>query len=696
MKQNRTTDHKHTNRLIHESSPYLLQHAHNPVDWYPWGDEALASARKRNVPIFLSIGYSACHWCHVMEHESFEDENIATLLNENFISIKVDREERPDIDDIYMTAVQLMTGTGGWPLSVWLTPDLEPFFGGTYFPPQDRYGRPGFQRLLEELVRLWKTQQGDLLNEAKKLTRHMKELNMVQASDDTPDVEIWKKAFTSSDADFDERHGGFGSAPKFPLSMELSFLLRYHVRTGDARALHIVEKSLKEMAKGGIFDQIGGGFHRYSTDERWLVPHFEKMLYDNALLSRLYLEAYQVTHHQFYADIADSIFAYISREMISENGTFFSAQDADSEGIEGKYYVWDKQDIERILDKDIANIFCDLYGVSDEGNWEGQNILYQRRDHEVIRKESGMNEQKFKAILAKAHALTLEERMKRVKPGTDTKILTSWNCLMISSFVHGFRITQNQRYLDIATRAMSTILRDHYMDGIVLRTPPHEGRKINGFLTDYAYLVSTLVDLYETTFDLAYLKKAIDINELMTDNFWDSQDQSFYFTSKTDSKNVIRNRNPFDNALPSGNSVAVHNLLRLAEFTGNEEFGEMARTVIKSSLTQIKRSHSGFTYLMSAMEYLFYPVKQIVVSGDPESSDFKETIRILNQSFMPTKILAHASTNDESDPLMKSLTIFKDKISINNEFKIYVCENYTCKTPFDSVDEFKNYLNNEN
>ncbi|MCI0496315.1 thioredoxin domain-containing protein, partial [candidate division KSB1 bacterium] len=505
---------KHTNKLIHQTSPYLLQHAHNPVNWYPWGEEALGLVRKLDKPIFLSIGYSACHWCHVMEHESFENEAIAQILNENFISIKVDREERPDIDEIYMTAVQLMTGSGGWPLSVWLTPDLEPFYGGTYFPPEDRWGRSGFKKILLQISQLWQTRRGDVFKTANQLTNSLNQINQVQSGDTQLDHSLWKSAFKSAEQRFDERHGGFGSAPKFPMAMELSFLLRYYFHTGEKRALAMVEKSLQEMANGGIFDHLGGGFHRYSTDERWLVPHFEKMLYDNALLSVTYLEAYQLIKNANYKETAIATLDYVLREMTSPEGGFYSSQDADSEGEEGKFNVWKKNEIEAILGKDESRLFCDIYDVSEQGNWEGKNIPHLRRSLEGTANEYGLSVSELKDRLANSRQQLFGARSKRVPPATDDKILTDWNGLMISAFCKGYQILGDQKYLIAAQKAVDFLLEKLYIEWRILKTYRNGKSHLNGYLSDYAFLAAALIDLYESNFAWPYLATGIEINEL--------------------------------------------------------------------------------------------------------------------------------------------------------------------------------------
>lgn len=694
------TEFNHTNHLINETSPYLLQHAHNPVNWFPWGEQALQLARKLDCPIFLSIGYSACHWCHVMEQESFENEAIAQILNENFIAIKVDREERPDIDEIYMTAVQLMTGSGGWPLSVWLTPNLEPFFGGTYFPPEDRWGRAGFKNILLQIAQLWQQRRGEVLNSANQITASLNQINQVQSEEAVLDQSLWQLAFKSAEQRFDERHGGFGSAPKFPMAMELSFLLRYYFHTVEKRALAMIEKSLQEMANGGIFDHLGGGFHRYSTDQRWLVPHFEKMLYDNALLSITYLEAYQITKNVSYKETAIATLDYVLREMTSPEGGFYSSQDADSEGEEGKFYVWQKSEIETILGKDESRLFCDIYDVSDQGNWEGKNILHLRRSFEGAAKEYGLSLLELKDRLAKDRQKLFESRSKRSSPGTDDKILIDWNGLMISAFCKAFQILGEQKYLTVAQKAVDFLLEKLYIDGRILKTYRHGKSHLNGYLSDYAFLVAALINLYESDFDGNYLAKAIEINALMLQKFWDEKSGGFFFTPDDHERLIVRTRNAYDNAIPSGNSVAVHNLLKLSQFTGDFNLKDKAERTLKLFTSQMQRSPSGFAVLLSSLDYFWGNPKEIVIAGDRDAGQTMSMIEAVHQHYLPNKILAYADPEilDRKESLLPAI---EGKISKDGQAKIFVCENYACQSPFRNKEDFQNFyrslisLNNE-
>ncbi len=684
------TDFKYTNQLIHETSPYLLQHAHNPVNWYPWGEEALQLARKLDRPIFLSIGYSACHWCHVMAHESFENETIAHILNENFIPIKVDREERPDLDEIYMTAVQLLTGSGGWPLSVWLTPELEPFYGGTYFPPEDRWGRVGFRKILLQIAQLWQQRRGEVLNSANQLTASLNHINRVQSAELELDRSLWYSAFKSAEQRFDERHGGFGGAPKFPMAMELSFLLRYYFHTGEKRAVVMVEKTLQEMANGGIFDHLGGGFHRYSTDERWLVPHFEKMLYDNALLSVTYLEAFQLTQQSDYAEVARNTLDYVLREMTSPEGGFYSSQDADSEGEEGKFYVWQKSEIEAILGQEEARLFGDLYDVSEHGNWEGKNILHLRRSLHGAAREYGLSLADLKKRLATDRQKLFEARSKRIPPGTDDKILTDWNGLMVSAFCKGYQILGDPKYLAAAKKAVDFLLEKLYIDKRILKTYRNGKSHLSGYLTDYAFLVAALIDLYESNFEWNYLQQAIEINALMLEKFWDEKSGGFYFTPIDHERLIVRTRNAYDNAIPAGNSVAVHNLLKLSQFTGGFKLKEQAERTVRLYLSQMQRSPAGFSVLLSSLDYFWGKPKEIVIAGGRDAAQAQAMIQTVRQHYLPNKILAYADP-DLSDQNEALLPVIDGKISQDGQARIFVCENYACQSPFLDVNDFEEF-----
>ncbi|MBN1347978.1 thioredoxin domain-containing protein [candidate division KSB1 bacterium] len=696
---------KYTNHLIHATSPYLLQHAHNPVNWYPWGEQALQLSRANNLPIFLSIGYSACHWCHVMEHETFENEAIAQILNAHFVSIKVDREERPDIDEIYMNAVQAMTGSGGWPLSVWLTPDLKPFFGGTYFPPEDRQGRTGFKRILEQIHTLWQNQPESLLRQGEKLTAHLEQIADIPQTAQNATIAVWHEAFKQAERRFDELNGGFGSAPKFPQAMDLSFLLRYYFHTGEKRALEIAEKSLQAMAAGGIFDHLGGGFHRYATDARWRIPHFEKMLYDNALLPVTFLEAFQLTGVSLYADVARATLDYVLREMTSPEGGFYSSQDADSEGEEGKFYVWRIDEIDRLLSEDDAKLFCDAFGISAEGNWEGKNIFYQRRLPAQLSTEYHQPESVLQNRIDHCKQTLLAARQQRTPPAKDDKILTAWNGFMISAMCKAYQVLADNKYLFAAEKAVAFLLEKMYINDQLMRSHRRGKCQINGYLSDYASLSAALIDLYESTFKFFYLQKALEINQLMLHKFWDHSHQVLYFTASEQNQLLLRTRNPYDNAMPAGNSTALMVMLKLARFTNDEQLEFNARKIIERYSGQLSNSPLAFSALISTLDFAWDKSKEIVVVGIRKESRMGRTtgnqvdsnnvlsadamIRRFNQLYLPNKILVYA------DPELTDATILspilKGKSIRNNKPGVLICENSVCKAPLTTIEQINDF-----
>ena len=684
-------EHKYTNHLIHETSPYLLQHAHNPVDWYPWGEEALALAKSKNLPIFLSIGYAACHWCHVMEKESFENEEIAKILNENFVPIKVDREERPDIDEIYMSAVNMMTGSGGWPLSVWLTPDLKPFFGGTYFPPDDRWGRIGFKNILLRISELWHTKREEILQSAENLTDAIKQLNVVSSTKITIDLQLWKRTATLLRNMHDSKYGGFGRAPKFPRAMDLMFLLRYYFYANDKSALDMVSTSLQAMANGGIFDQLGGGFHRYATDEKWLIPHFEKMLYDNALLPIVYLEYYQISKDEFYRRIALQTADFVLREMLSPEGGFYSSLDADSEGEEGKFYTWTKKEIEHLLDEKEEKLFASIYGVSDKGNWEGVNILHKTKSLEQAAKELGISRTKANELLKSARKKLLAARNERVRPATDDKIITSWNCLMIIALCKAYQISGTERFLVAAKKAIDFLRKKMLIKEHLYRTFGRGKAKHHGYLTDYALFVAALIEFYMSSFDIEYLLLALDLNELCLKYFWDDQEKAFFFVPITENNLLIKNRNEFDNVIPAGNSVSIGNLLTLYQFTGNDHFKEIALQAVSSCADKIQKSPLGFSYLLSVLEAELAKPKEIVISGRREKENFDKFVSEIWATFFPNKIIAWANPQfQRNNDQVASWPIFAGKFSDDN--RVYICEDYSCQAPIDTLDGLREYL----
>ena len=672
---------ENTNRLIHESSPYLRQHAHNPVDWYPWGEEALRRARELDRPIFLSIGYSACHWCHVMEHESFEDAEVADILNRHFLSIKVDREERPDLDQIYMAAVQLMTRQGGWPMSMFLTPDLQPFYGGTYFPPDDRYGRPGFKRLLLSLAQAWKDQRQTIHEQAGHVTEHVQAMMRLESAGGELGVELLRNAVTVLSRSFDHANGGFGSAPKFPHPLELRLLLRCAVRFDDDDALGMVKQTLDHMARGGMYDQLGGGFHRYSTDERWLVPHFEKMLYDNSLLASAYVEAYQVTGEPFYRQIVEETLAYTLREMTSPEGPFYSTQDADSEGVEGKFFVWSQDEIERVLGKD-AELFCSIYDVTAEGNWEGHNILHLARGLDQEARLMGQNEEDLRRRLGQCKRKLLEVRNRRVWSGRDEKFLTSWNGLMIAAMAKAYQILEKPEYLQAAVRAADYILtKMRSADGLLRRTAGAGApAKLNAYLEDYTFMMDALVTLYEASFETPWLTAALELAQITVAQFWDDAEGGFFYTGKDHEQLIARSKDPHDSSVPSGNSLAVLSFLRLAKLTGRRDHFEMAEKTLHLFRDLMVSSPMAAPQMLSALDFYLGPVQELAVVGDVNSAKTQKALRIIRQRFRPNQVVAFKSTTEESSALEATIPLLGGKTS-HGEVTTYICHDFACQAP---------------
>ncbi len=673
---------KYTNRLAGQTSPYLLQHAHNPVNWYPWGEEALARARKENKPIFLSIGYSACHWCHVMERESFEDEATAEILNKYFIAIKVDREERPDVDEIYMTAVQVMTGQGGWPLSAFLTPDLKPFYGGTYFPPEDRHGLPGFKKVLARVAEIWRDQPDDVAHNSQQLVRAIRARATLDASESTlPDNTVLSGAAFSLMRQFDPQWGGFGGAPKFPPSSSLALLLRQHALSGDDRLLKMATVTLDRMARGGMYDQLGGGFHRYSVDARWLVPHFEKMLYDNALLCEVYLEAWQVTRKDLYRRVATGILDYVIRDMSDARGGFHCAEDADSEGVEGKFYVWQPDEIMAVLGDEDGTLFCDYYGVSAEGNFEGDNILNVPRAAEEFVRDKALAEAQLHDRLAEMRSKLLQRRSHRVRPGKDDKILAAWNGMMISALARGYQVLGDERYLDAARNAANFVLTDMVRDGQLQRTYRETGL-LPGYLDDYAEMADGLIDLYQADFDLRWLHAADDLTGKMIADFWDAEDGGFFFTSAAHKNLLVRTKPFYDGAVPSGNSTATAVLLRLAKLLDNRDYADKAETVLRSMGDEMRARPQAAMNLLCALDFRLQPTKEIAVAGGATDDQTRKFLDIIHGRFLPNKILAlREPGTDESDAIDRFVPLLKGKQMIAGKTTVYVCENYACKAP---------------
>jgi uncharacterized protein len=678
-----------TNRLAHETSPYLRQHAHNPVDWYPWGDEALARARQLDRPIFLSIGYSACHWCHVMERESFEDPAIGAYLNEHFVPIKVDREERPDLDQIYMAAVQLLTQHGGWPMSVWLTPDLRPYYGGTYFPPRDLYGRPSFRKVLEALVKAWTEQRDAVLENAVRLTESVQSMLHLEAADSPGvDAELLRQANQQLRRRFDAQYGGFGAAPKFPHPMELRLLLRIADRLSDETALAMATKTLDLMARGGMYDQLGGGFHRYSTDARWLVPHFEKMLYDNALLVSAYAEAFQATGDPFYRQIAEETLDYVLREMTSPAGPFFSTQDADSEGEEGKFFVWSAAEIEAALDSGDADLFGSVFDVTDGGNWEGVNILHRGRTDEQDAALLKLPVGELRERIAGWKRRLLEVRESRIKPGRDEKILTAWNGLMIGAMAMAGAVLDKPAYLDAARSAARWILTQmRQPDGRLLRTTlVGSPAKLNAYLEDYAYLIDGLVSLYEATFEQTWLDSARDVARTLIERFWDAKDGGFFYTGHDHESLIARTKDPHDNATPSGNAMAVTGLLRLAALTGDDELRAKAERTLALFRGVMNDQPLAAGQMLIALDFRLGPVREIAVTGDPASPAYRDMLRFVHGRFRPRSVVAGVAAGEKS-----TLPLLTDRATAE-PVRVYVCEGTACKMPVTTVSGLEDAL----
>jgi len=681
---------KHTNRLINETSPYLLQHAHNPVDWYPWGEEALDHAKKENKPILLSIGYSACHWCHVMERESFENEEIADIMNSLFVNIKVDREERPDLDEIYMNAVQIMTQHGGWPMTVFLTPDLKPFYGGTYYPPTDSYGRPGFPKVMHAVAEAFNEKNTQVLEQADKLTTQLSRMShLVDPQEHELTEELMTKAFQDYRSRFDSHYGGFGNAPKFPPSMGLPFLLRYWHHSGNANAFEMVELTLQKMARGGMYDQLGGGFHRYSTDEKWLVPHFEKMLYDNALLVVAYFEAFQSTQNIFYRDIATDTLDYILREMYDEeNGGFYSTQDADSEGVEGKFFVWEPNDVEDVIGEENAKIFCEYYDITPHGNFEGENILHIQTPQDVFARKIGMDQQELENLLSTSRNKLFEERKKRIKPGLDDKILTSWNGIMIRGMAMGYQLTGKSDYLTACEKSAEFVLTTLSQDnGLLLRTYRSGKSHLNAYLEDYSYFISGLIALYEASFDSRWLREAERLANIMIDQFGDENGDGFFFTGKAHEALIVQSKSAYDGATPSGASMAIHGLLRLAKHMDNPVFHETAVDTLKLYFNQMESMPSGSGQLLCELSFLLSTPKEIAIIGEIGDKRTEELLTTLHNMYIPNKIIGLSDPNEEN-----RLPLLANKPQVNGNSTVYVCENFACQTPTSNVEEFVELL----
>jgi uncharacterized protein YyaL (SSP411 family) len=682
------------NRLAGEASPYLLQHATNPVDWYPWSSEALARAKAENKPIFLSIGYSACHWCHVMERESFENPDIAAVMNEHFVNIKVDREERPDLDQIYMSAVMAMTGHGGWPMSVFLTPDLKPFFGGTYFPPVDSRGMAGFPRILLSVNRAWHERHDEILESATGMTEQLQALGSVPKGNGQFDRSILERSARALARNFDPVHGGFGRAPKFPHPMDLRVLLRHHALTGDSHSLHVVHHTLDKMARGGIYDHLGGGFARYSTDDRWLVPHFEKMLYDNALLTSTYLEAYQATRDAGLALVARQTMDYVLARMTDAEGGFYSTEDADSEGVEGKYYVWTPAEVIEAIGSERAQTLCYVYDVTDPGNWEGRNILNLPRTIAQAAKLLGRDEHELRQELAVSRAELLRARERRVPPAKDTKVLASWNGLMIAALAEGGRILGDERYIEAASRAGGFILnRMRRDDGRLLHTCKGDQAKLDAYLDDYASLIDGLTRLYEATGGPRWIESALDLAEIMISEFADHEQGGFYFTGNRHEALIARPKDIQDNATPSGNGMAATCLIRLGALTGQDRLTEAGQSALAAVQLVLEREPAAAAQSLIALNFLLGSVRELAVISGTDAAEFRAVLEAIATRFLPHKVVAPA-TPEQAASLAAKLPLLAHRSSRENRTTTYICERHTCQAPIVGLADLQTALAN--
>lgn len=671
------------NRLISEKSPYLLQHAYNPVDWFPWGEYAFEKAKNEDKPIFLSIGYSTCHWCHVMEKESFENEEVAKLMNDAFVSVKVDREERPDIDGIYMEVCQRMTGSGGWPLNIMITPDKKPFYAATYIPKESRFGRTGMLEMITRIKDLWRSQRDDVEKLAEETVSALK--TVPESAGEELRDDALHSAYEQLLEMFDEQHGGFGDAPKFPMPHNLMFLLRYWKRTGDGMALLMVEKALSGMRMGGIYDQIGFGFHRYSVDSRWLVPHFEKMLYDQAMLAFAYMEAFQATGKKEYEKTCREIFIYILRDMTSPEGGFYSGEDADSEGEEGKFYLWTEDEIRSVLSNEEVELIERVFNINRDGNFpegksSGRNIFHLTRS--LFENTSLLPVKELQDRIETARNKLFIVRETRVHPGKDDKILIDWNGLMIAALAKGAQVFDEPEYSDAARRAADFILSKMSDSKGLLYHRYRDGETaVPAFLDDYAFLSWGLIDLYETTFEIRYLKAALELNNHLLRHFWDKENGGFYFTADYAEEGIIRKKEIYDGAVPSGNSVAMLNLIRLGKMTANLEFEKKAEATGQAFSQSISRSPAAYTMLMVALDLAIGPTSEVVIVGDLQNEDTKNMLVSLRSEFIPNKVVIFRPDDADSSEIMHLADYSKNLSSKEGKATAYVCRNFTCKLP---------------
>ena len=686
------------NRLANSQSPYLLQHKNNPVDWYPWGKEAFEKAERENKPIFLSIGYSTCHWCHVMEHESFEDKEVAKLMNDNFISIKVDREEMPEIDHLYMSVCQAMTGRGGWPLTVVMSPKKEPFFAGTYFPKTGRGNQPGMMELIPSLMNAWNNKQDDIQKTIKQVNEYL-----INSNTSVPGSELDKSTLDNAFYDFKDRFdnefGGFGNAPKFPSPHNLIFLLRYHKSFGDKSAIDMVTTTLDKMRLGGIFDHIGYGFHRYSTDKNWFLPHFEKMLYDQAMISMAYLEAYEATKDEKYAAIVEEIFSYVIRDMLNEEGGFFSAEDADSEGEEGTFYIWEFEEIINILGQDLGKEFCDIFGIKQGGNFldeaTGQlmpkNIPHLKQNLLEYASINSLDITELQKSIESSRRTLFSERKKRIHPLKDDKILTDWNGLMIASMARAGRVLDKQNYIDTAKRSAEFILNNLTDKGRLLKRFRNGKAGLQPHIDDYSFFIWGLIELYEATYEVRYLEKAIELSNVMVEDFIDNDNGGFFIGPESGEKLIVRAKDSYDGALPSGNAVAALNFIRLSKFTGISKWEKIAFNIFKAFSNKINQVPSAHTFMLSANMFGTESPKEVVIVANETYSEIKSTILELQKNYNPHTVYLFKSMKEQSK-LNQIAPWTETHIPIGDKLTFYVCENFACKMPTIDIKTAKKYL----
>ncbi|AKB67279.1 thioredoxin domain-containing protein [Methanosarcina mazei] len=691
---------KEPNRLIKEKSPYLLQHAYNPVDWYPWGEEAFEKARKENKPVFLSIGYSTCHWCHVMAHESFEDEEVAGLMNEAFVSIKVDREERPDIDNIYMTVCQIILGRGGWPLNIIMTPGKKPFFAGTYIPKNTRFNQIGMLELVPRIKEIWEQQHEEVLDSAEKITSTIQEM-IKESSGEGLGEEVIEEVYEELLSSFDTEYGGFSGAPKFPTPHKISFLLRYWRRSRNPEALHMAEYTLDKMRRGGIYDHLGSGFHRYSTDSMWLLPHFEKMLYDQALTAIAYTEAYQVTGKDLYKETAEGILDYVLRDLTSPEGGFYCGEDADVEREEGKYYLWTLEEIRSILDPEDSELIIKMFNLREEGNFEeeirgretGTNLFYMARSPGSLAAKMKIPVEEVEKKVKAAREKLLKARYERKRPSLDDKILTDWNGLMIAAFAKDYQVFGEQRYLKAAEKAADFILMALYSPGDGLLHRYRDGvAGISGTSDDYAFLIHGLLELYEAGFKMRYLKAAVSLNSELLECFWDPVNGGLYFTANDSEALIFRKKEFMDSAIPTGNSFEMLNLLRLSRIIADPGLEETADKLERAFSKQIMKAPSGYTQFLSAFDFRLGPSYEVIISGKAEASDTEQMLKELWSYFVPNKVLIFRPEREKPE-ITELAKYTEEQVPIEGKATAYVCQNYECQLPTTEIREMLRMLN---